>query len=140
MATLQAAIDEIQAQVATVSGIRAAPDEPPEAINAFPFAVCYASSGRYSIGPPDVMHGMHSIILEVHVARVDLARDVGRAMGYAKSIPNRVFYALKAGTLPALETIGAIRYEFGAMMYAGQKTLGFRFTLENVKTDDLITA
>lgn len=139
MATLQLAIDQIQDEVGALSGIRGAPDEPPDSINVFPFAVCYARSGSYYIGPPDVMTGLHTIVLELHVARKDLARDVATAMGYAKSIPNAIYSALKDGSLTAISTLGDIRYEFVPMTWAGQDTIGFRFYIEEVKTQDAIT-
>jgi hypothetical protein len=139
MATLQGAIDQIQGQIMNVSGIRAAPSEPPEKLNMFPFAVCFTRSGIYQIGPPEVMTGLHVICIEVHVARRDLPRDIRAAMVYAKSIPNKVFSALKASSLTAISTLGNIRYEFGPMAYGGQDTLGFRFLLEDVKTQDTIT-
>ena len=139
MATLQGAIDQIQGQIAAVSGIRAAPSEPPDKLEFFPFAVCYARSGAYQIGPPEVMTGLHVIVIEVHVARRDLPRDVRAAMAYAKAIPDKVFSALKGNYLTAISTLGQIRYEFGPMVWGKQDTLGFRFFLEDVKTQDTIT-
>lgn len=138
MATLQGAIDQIQAVVGAVSGIKAAPDEPPDQINFFPFAVCYARTGRYSIGPPDTMHGIHVLWLEIHVARgADrLDNDVAKAMAFAKSVPDAIFGAYKAGTLTALEVIQGISYEFGPLDWGGAPTLGFRFIIEGVKTQD----
>ena len=139
MATLQDAIDQIQGQVAAISGIRSAPTEPPDKPGAFPFAVCFTRSGVYQIGPPEVMTGLHVICVEVHVARRDLPRDVRAVMAYAKSIPDKIFSALKASSLTAISTFGDIRYEFGPMAYGGQDTIGFRFLLEDVKTQDTIS-
>ena len=139
MATLQAIIDEIQDQVGAISGIRGAPDEPPDSINAFPFAVAYVDVGEYHIGPPNLMTGLHTIIVELHVARKDLERDVGRAMVYAKSIPNAVFAALKDSTYTAFQTLERITYEFGPLDWGDLQTIGFRFRLEGVKSQDEIT-
>lgn len=136
MATLQDAIDEIQAEVRDVAGMRAAPDEPPDSMNHFPFAVCYAHTGSYRIGPPDTMHGIHELYLEVHVARKDLERDIAAAMPFAKSVPDAIFSAYAAGSLTAVEVIQRIAYEFGPMTWGGVLTLGFRFTIEGVKTQD----
>ena len=139
MATLQEAIDEIQDQIGAISGIRGAPDEPPDSINAFPFAVAYVESGEYYIGPPQVMTGLHTVVVESHVARKDLERDVARAMPYAKAIPNAIFAALTNSTFTAFQTLGAIAYEFGPLDWGDVQTIGFRFRLEGVKSQDEIT-
>jgi len=138
MATLQKAIDQIQTEVGAISGIRAAPDEPPDQISVYPFAVCFADNGTYDIGPPEVMTGLHTITLELHIARKDLTRDVQKAMVYAKSIPNAIYKGFTDGNLAAIATLSTIRYEFGALGWGGIDTLGFRFFIEGVKTQDAI--
>ena len=139
MATLQEIIDEIQDQVGAISGIRGAPDEPPDSIHAFPFAVAYVDGGEYHIGPPQVMTGLHTVIVELHVARKDLERDVARAMPYAKAIPNAIFSAHTDATFTAFQTLERITYEFGPLDWSGLQTIGFRFRLEGVKSQDEIT-
>ena len=68
MATLQAAITQIQALTEAVSGVRAAPDEPPDQISHFPFVACFPESGYYTPGAPaGMMQGLHNIVVEVHV-------------------------------------------------------------------------
>jgi hypothetical protein len=133
---LQDAIAKIQSLVGAVSGIRAAPEYLPESINIFPYAVCYAGSGSYDFAPAGVMKGLHNIILEIHVARKDLPRDTEKVMDYADSIPLAIMHD---PTLSAtVSTIGRISYTFGGMQYGDQLTLGFRFTLENVKLQTTI--
>lgn len=140
MATLQQAIDQIQDLVGALTDIRAAPDEPPERMNAYPFAVCFAGDGAYHLGPPDLMTGLHNIILELHVARKNLPRDISTAMGFAKSIPNAIFAGFVAGSLPAISTFEQISYVFGTLpTWPDTPTVGFRFTIENVKTQDEVT-
>ena len=140
MATLQAAITQIQAQVAAISGIRKAPDEPPAQINQFPFAVCFSERGEYETGSPTGnMRGLHDIVIELHVARKDLPRDYRSAMQFAKSIPNAIFSANAARTLTAISTHGEITYEFGQLDWGDTPTLGFRFVIEDVKTQDALT-
>jgi len=138
MATLQEAISQIQAEIKAISGIREAPETPPESINQFPFALCFARTGEYTIGPPEMMTGIHTIVLELHVARKDLTRDVPTAMKYAKSIPLAILVALMNRTLTAISTMERIRYEFGPLGWGGAETIGFRFYIENVMTQDLI--
>ena len=146
MATLQAVIDQIQDVVAAISGIRAAPHEPPDNINIYPFAVAFAKTGTWTLGKPTgCMTGMHDIVIELHTGvRKDLARDVTAAMAYAKSVPNAIGTAqLVTVSLTALEAIGSITYEFGPMVWGpldkSVNTIGWRWTIHNVKTIDALT-
>lgn len=135
--SIESVVEELQGVVADISGIRAAPVYPPDAMSVYPFAVCYARSGVYQIGPPEVMTGLHTVVIEVHVARKDLARDVAGVIGYADAVPAAIFAALADGTLTSTLTIATIRYEFGPLGWAGVDTLGYRFYLEGVKTQDV---
>jgi hypothetical protein len=138
MATLQEAINQIQAEVKAISGIREAPEVPPEGMDHFPFAICFARTGEYTIGPAGVMTGMHTIVLELHVVRKDLTRDIPAAMKYAKSIPLAILVALMNRTLTAISTMERIRYEFGPLGWGATETIGFRFYIDGVKTQDTI--
>lgn len=139
MATLQDAIDQIVDAVGVLTGIRHAPDEPTDKAPAFPAIMAYAESGHYSHMPIGVMTGVHTITVELMVARKDLPRDVAAAMAYAKSIPNAIYKAHKAGTLTAVEEIGDINYSFGPMAWGGEDCIGFKFKVAGVKTQDSIT-
>lgn len=139
MATLQDAIVQIQALVSGISGIRGAPDEPPDQISHYPFAVCFPESGVYEAGvPAGCMQGLHDIVVELHVARKDLPRDYRKAIAYAKSIPNAILNALGTVNLDTVSTVGFIRYEFGVLNWGETPTMGFRFVLESVKTTDTL--
>lgn len=138
MATLQDIIDQIQAEVRTVPGIRAAPDEPPAQISHFPFAVCYAREGHYRIGPPNTMQGIHEIVLEVHVARQEMERDFQEVMPYAKAVPAAILAAYKSGRLSGLEVLKEIGYAFGPLGWGGVATMGFLFRISGIKTQDAI--
>jgi hypothetical protein len=138
MATLQAFVDQVQDAVGALSGIRGAPDEPPEQIAAFPFAVAYVRDGSYEEKQGTLL-GNHTVVVELHVARKDLARDVAAAMGYAKSIPNAIYDARRDGSLTSSSHLGRISYTFGPMNWAELATLGFRFVIEDVRTEDTIS-
>jgi len=146
MATLQAAITQIQALSAAVSGVRpnAAPDEPPDQISHFPFVACFPESGSYEGGnPAGQMRGLHNIVVELHVARQDVQRGYREAMRFAKSLPNAWLAALGTASLNTISTFGTIRYQFGALDWGvgenATQTMGFRFVIEDVKTQDTIT-
>lgn len=139
MATVYDAIKEIQDIVGAISGIQQAPDEPPEQMNVFPFAVCYAASGEYIWHHKASMRGNHNIHLEIHLARKDLPYDVKAAMAYCQNIPLALFNATKFGvTLTAVKNIDRIEYTLGPLGWGGTATIGFRFVIVGAWTDDAV--
>ena len=143
MATLQQAIDEIAADLGALTGIRGAPDEAPEQISVFPFLVTYASSGEWESDVPGNKRGLHTITVELHVARKDLPRDIAGAMAYSDSIPNALLKAIAttAGDRfnNTIQTFNRVTYTFGTLGWAGVDTIGFRFRIEGVKMQSAIT-
>ena len=128
MATLQEAIDRVQALVGALSDIREAPDEPPETMAVFPFAVAYALRGRWDFPSASWAIGYHTIILELHVARVDLARDVQQSMAYSESIPNALIGDITLNS--TVDTITSISYTYGPLGWGDVKTFGWRYEIE----------
>lgn len=131
--TLQSAIQDVQATIAAISGIRDAPNYPPEDSAVYPFVVAYAGPGEFRTGEPaGQMKYLGSIIVDLHIARKDLPRDVEKAMTYHESIPNEI---LEDTTLGGnISTCGPVSCSgIIVMAYGGQETLGLRFTIENVK-------
>lgn len=131
MATLQDAVGGLMTLVDAVSGIREAPDYAPESIKTFPFAVGYAKSGTFEFGVAGEMKGLHDIVVEVHVARKNLRSALKTAMGFSDSVPAAVMADPTLGG--NVDTFEEITYEFGALDYGGAQTIGFRFTVKNVK-------
>jgi hypothetical protein len=129
--TLQDAITQVQTIVSGVSGIRAAPNYPPENINDFPFAVAFPGDGEFDIEMGNLSDGIHNIVVELHVARKDLPRDVATAGAYIDSI------SLALWSKPTLS--GRIRwfkkisYKFGPLGWGGADTLGIRFTIHGIE-------
>ena len=136
MATLQQAIDRVQALVGAISGIREAPDEPPETMAVFPFAVAYVTGGRWDSISAGWAIGYHTIALELHVSRVDLPRDVQEAMAYSESVANALIGDITLND--TVETITSINYTFGPIGWATVPTLGWRYEIE-VKQTQTIT-
>lgn len=128
MATMQQAIDAIQAKVRALSGIRAAPDEAPEGAGAFPFAICYPVEGTWTLGNPEgAMKGLHTVHLEIHCARKNLEKDLQIAMAYSENVMNALAGDLTLGG--TCDNIGSISYRFGEMRYGGKQTLGWQFRI-----------
>jgi hypothetical protein len=72
---LKDAIKDIVDELQTITDLRRVPDAPPENNDQFPFAVVYPLTGVYTQGPAQLMKGLHSVNIELHVARKDLPRD-----------------------------------------------------------------
>lgn len=139
MATLQDAIDEIQARLADVTGIRYAPEFAPDAVNAFPAAIAYPRSGAWNSNDATFKTGLHTIIVEVHVERHDLARAIEQAMQFSDSVPNAIMAGLTSGDYEAIQTYEEVRYEAGPMKWNDVDTWGFRFFIDGVKMQSPIT-
>ena len=93
--TLKDAVAEIVVELQTIKGIRRVPDEPPEDNKQFPFAVVYPLTGLYTQGPAPLMKGLHSVNIELHVARKDLPRDYATVMELIDTIPWELMKLLK---------------------------------------------
>ena len=128
---LQDAIDWVQDTIGGLEGIRKAPHEPTESIKVFPFSRAYAGEGVIEVGAIGTDRALHSIVVEIHVARTDLPRDVAKAMPYVDSVPAALLADPTLGG--TVSTFGRIRYRFGPMGVGGEDTIGFRFWLEDVK-------
>ena len=128
------AIGEIIDEIKTISGIRAAPDVPPENNDLFPFVLVYPDYGVYEYGMPiGYERALHNIAIELHIARKDLPRDYSTVMSLIDEIPIELGKLLKASGFSNLQTWESIEYNFQSMNYAGVETLGVRYTINGVK-------
>lgn len=130
---LKDAAQEIVDELRKISDLRRVPDEPPESNSQFPFAVVYPVRGNYQGGPPGLMKGLHSVVIELHVARKDLPRDYSTVMDIIDQIPEQMLSALKNARFSELDTFGLIKYEFGALSWGGVDTLGVTYIMQNTK-------
>ena len=127
---LQSAIEAIQDVCLAVSGVRAAPDYPPESANAFPFVACYPVSGSFVGGPMGAMKALHGIAVEVHVARRDLPNDVQTIIGYGETIAAALLNApTLASTVDTIRADEGISYTFGGMQWGDTQTIGYRLVV-----------
>jgi hypothetical protein len=135
---LKDAVAEIVDELQTISGIRRVPENPPESNEQFPFAVVYPLTGMYVGGATGVMKGLHSINIELHVARKDLPRDFSQVMGLIDTIPLELMRLRNAGSLTNIAAFGPIDYTFGPLSWAGNETLGVTYTIGEVKLETVI--
>jgi hypothetical protein len=129
-------IQAIQDTVGAVTGIRAAPDYPPENLNSiFPFSVCYPESGTYTEGPGGVSayKALHNIKLQIHFGRADLPKSVEAAIPYGDLIAKALLIDPQIND--SCDTFDEILYTFGPLAWGEPAipTIGWDFTLTNVK-------
>lgn len=122
-----------------ISGLRGAPSEPPESINQFPFAVAWPGSGS-AVGDstPGTYRLLPTLVLEVHVARLDLPTDMEAIYPYLEYVldvildPDNLTISGNVDTIVFDDDSGGIAFEFGRLDWGddpGTKTLGWRFTI-----------
>lgn len=128
--TIAAVLVAAQAAVEGVTGILDVPDNPPEALNVFPAAVCYVASGdvqELAVGP--ILGGEHVLAIELHVAprATGLPLAVAAAADYYDSVPTALLTntALRA----AVDRLERLTYTFGALKWGETDTIGFTWRL-----------
>ena len=136
---LKDAIAEIIDKLQELSDIRRVPDAPPENNDQFPFAVVYPITGTYEQIMTQRMKGLHSLNIELHVARKDLPRDYALVMDLIDQIPNRLMKAHMDSEFSNLATFGIIEYTFGPLSWAGVDTLGITYTITGLKVETEVT-
>lgn len=143
--SVEAAILNLQAKWLSISGVNSAPDYPPEAPGAYPFAVTYERRGRLagrSFGFGDELVVVFS---ELHVARAFLPRDIEAVMPYRdKFLALLIADPTLGGTVSTL-TPNGVSWTFGRLGWGQEattsqepNTIGYRFELE-VKVPQAVT-
>jgi hypothetical protein len=127
--SLSGAIAGIQDLVLTISGIKAAPDNPPESINQFPFAVTYP--GEVTADPEAGWYdGKFTIVTEIHWTRQNLPTAVAQSIDAWNSFVLKICNDLTLGG----NTLGVdeIRGKFGFLQWADQKEahIGWHFEID----------
>jgi len=135
MTTLATACTTIQAAVGGLTGIKSAPTYPPEDAAAFPFVVTYPETFNGSLNTPEDFKMLYGITVELHISRQDLPVDVERLLAYAESGPNAIFKALRDNVIAANGITGT----FAGMQWGDVQTIGYRWTIQDVKILTTIT-
>jgi hypothetical protein len=137
MSNLIDVIGDVKRRIKALPGIEQIDLYPPEKISSFPFVTIWPGPGQWVYGPAGDKQGLYSIIVELHVARKDLPKDAEAAMRYVETIPNALMSTDDGDTLA---TIAFSSIDFSGLILLGydeEKTVGFRWIMQNVK---LITA
>jgi hypothetical protein len=96
-----------------------------------PFIVVYSRSGSFEQTSGSLLTGMHNIVIEMHFGRGHLPDVVKAAMVYCELIPKTL---LRHPTLDGtVDNFSRINYTFGPLYYGEKETVGFQWTLAEVK-------
>lgn len=139
--SIKTAIEGVIDLIGAVTGIRYAPDEPPDSVTVWPFITAFPGPGthEYTAGSSSQERlTLMTIVVQLHVARQDLARDYRELIPYADSIPNAIMSDLTFGgtvqTFGVIETDGLVPLAWGE-----QATLGYEFRITDVKIRTTVT-
>lgn len=131
--SLQDAIYEIQASMRQVSGVKNAPNEPPENTANFPFVAAFPGNGTIYAEAHGQKRSLHNIDIELHVKRKDLPIDVRTATPFIDDIAGQILSDFQNSNYSAIDAMGIISYEFTPLSWGGTDTLGYRITVQDVK-------
>ena len=90
-------LEEIRQDLATIPELRRVHFDVPDAIGPYPCIVVYPSGFNAYLGSHSGDGGrpmfwtVHTIRIELHVARKDLARDMETAIGFQQLLPQRLY-------------------------------------------------
>jgi hypothetical protein len=133
MMTLDGAIRSVQSILGGISGIRSAPDYPPDSVNQGLTIITRPGPGNWqyrAVAPLD-KRGQHTIIIELMTPHRDMARDIQALCGYLDIIPDALMQDVTlrgaADQIGDIRTDGLVRLE-----YNGIDMLAIRWHLENV--------
>jgi len=127
--SLQSAIEAVQSTISAITGVAAAPAAPTDAPSGqWPISIAFPRLGEFSGGGNAQTVGYHTIVVQLHYARADLARAYATIVPYLESIIEALHadVTLGATVTTISDTIG---YEFGAMEWAGLNTIGWQFEI-----------
>lgn len=130
MPTLSQICAAVQDTVGTITGIRMAPDIPPEQ---FPgggvVGMVYPATGTFNeITCGSRESGQHTLHLMVSTPREYLRSDWARVIGLGDTVPRALF---TAGTLSStVVQVLEIRYTFGGLEWGGQQLFGWLFEID----------
>lgn len=127
--TLVAICQAVQDVVGAVTGVRMAPDVPPEqGAGSDVSGYCYPGTGRFDQVTAGRGRGQHTLHLIILTPRRNLRTDYARIVGYGDTVPRALLgQHTLAGTVL---NIDEIRYTFGALEWGGQQEFGWLFELD----------
>ena len=124
------ACSALQAKALALTGVKAAPAKPPEAMHQFPFAVCYPyQPGRLELVSYGLGTWIQTIRLELHGMRVNLPADVALMAPFGQAMLEAI---LDDPTLGGVTEVLEVRPAFGVLSWNGQENvhIGWAFDID----------
>ena len=128
-------VNALQDVTGGISGIKKAPDEPPEQMNVFPFVVAYPSGGTLTGATHSTrfLRNQHTLVCEIHIQRKNLPLAVNEALPYLELFKAAIVADPTLNSTCKID--GDIDYTFGSLpSYGGVDTVGFSFTINVQET------
>lgn len=136
LSTIKAVVDAIQDKMATITGIKSAPDYPTEQVSDFPFVTTYPGKlDNAHTNSPDQFNATWNVNVEFHLARKNLPSEVQTALEFSETMLNALFKCLKDGNVAH----GGVEGDFTEMAWGDVQTIGYRFVVKKVKVQTPIT-
>lgn len=130
MTTLNDVLIALQAAGGAVDGMKSVPTYPPEKAGDFPFYVTYPGRGVSTQGPQGSATTLWDMISELHVASEGtLPSEVALLLTFPESIIEALFEVCNANNLAQ----SGIEITFGPLQWDDTETIGFTFTVREVK-------
>jgi hypothetical protein len=137
MSGLTDIIGDIQLRLKALPGMGDVPFYPQEDAAKFPHITIYPGASQWTFGPAGDKKILYNIVVELHVSRKNLPDDAKSVYRYVEIVPNALMSSNETDTLANTAFSGISFSGLISMGYGGSDTLGFRWTLQDVK---LITA
>jgi len=134
-ATIYGIVQAIAAKARALTGMRAAPDNVPDNIAAYPFAVTYLMRAEWGGNDATWLTSRRqTYACDIHLSRLP---DVGRVLAAYPELPRSLAIAVLSdetlgGACTAVETV---RANFQAMGYSGVETVGYHCEIDVVVTE-----
>lgn len=136
MADLESAVDYLMGTLmSSVTGIKQAPNKPPDSMSEFPYAIAWPLQGRVvGDGAPNTYRNIATIRLEVHVGRNDLPVSVDSVYPFLERALDKILYSSNVTLNGNVDTLiydenNPIQWEFGDLEWLGTPTIGWRINL-----------
>jgi hypothetical protein len=121
----------VQTLVGTLPGIRRAPQYPPDKSSVFPFAVAWPDVGKMTREDASTNKNVFNIILAIHTARKNLARDMETIEPFIQQIGDLLLDTDNITLSGTVDTVIAVDWKLEPnMAYGDVDTIGYVFTIE----------
>jgi hypothetical protein len=136
--TIQDVVNSIQTTVDAITGIRSAPNYPPNQLTGMVLtAVTYPASGTIRALSAGWMQELHTVNIDLILPAKDLTRDMIILNPFLRSVPNAI---IKAPTFGGnASTFDSLSYSYILVEDGGIQYRGYRFVISGIKIQPATT-